>query len=335
MKITDIASAFQPHIALNINWYYIPTWAEVGLPVLFLLANLSYMYRLWKWSRKLHQSFLVAFIKWSLRLAYCGLLWLALLGPSIGLGTKYVSTTGKDVFLLLDVSNSMLAQDLSPSRFEKMKQDLKQFLQGFPQERFGLIAFGLDAVLQCPLTLDHSALELYINILPAPKGSTRLSPALWLALEKHIVQTESADNKSQVVVLFTDGEDFGESVQTVLNEYKKRGLKLFTVALGTPDGGKIPREGGYKISRAGEVVVSKPNYTYLRQIAESTGGQSFELSNTRNELPALKQALNNITGREISMQAVNVLENKYEYALWLALLLIAFDVIILVKVLKI
>lgn len=320
---------------MNINWYYIPTWAEVGLLILFVLASLLYMYRFWKWSRKLKQPFGLAFAKWGLRLTYIGLLWVALLGPSIGLGTKYISTTGKDIFLLLDVSTSMLAQDLSPSRFEKMKQDLKQFLQGFPQERFGLIAFAHEAILQCPLTLDQSALELYINILPTPQGSTRLLPALWLALEKHPAQIEATDNKSQVVVIFTDGEDFGENVQTVLSQYKKRGIKLFTVALGTPDGGKIPYQGGYKLSRTGEVVVSKPNYTFLRQIAEETGGQFFELSNTRNELPALKQALNNITGREISMQAVNVLENKYEYILWLALLLIALDVIILVKVLKI
>lgn len=321
---------------MNINWYYIPTWAEVGLLTLFLLASMLYMRRLWIWTRRLHLPFAPAFLKFSLRLAYCGLLWVALLGPSIGLGTKYISTTGKDIYLLLDVSTSMLAQDLSPSRFEKMKQDLKKFLEGFPQERFGLIAFAHDASLQCPLTLDHSALELYINILPTPAGSTRLAPALRLALEKLQAQTDNqAESKSQVVVVFTDGEDFGEQAQSVLSFYKKGGIRLFTVALGSPDGGKIPIQGGYKLSRTGEVVVTKPNYTFLRQIAEETGGQFFELSNTRNELPALRQALNNIKGREISMQSVNVLENKYEYILWLALLLIALDVILIVKVVKI
>ncbi len=269
-------------------------------------------------------------------MAYIGLLWLALLGPSLGLGTKYISTTGKDIYLLVDVSLSMLAQDLSPSRADKLKHELKKFLQNFPKERLGLVAFSYDALLQCPLTLDHSALELYLSILPAPSGSTRLSPALSLVLEKYQKKaTNTTDNKSQVVVLCTDGEDFGENTQTILDLYKKRGIKLFTLALGTPEGGKIPLQGAFKLSKAGEVVVTKPNYTYLRAMAESTGGQFFELSNTRNELPLLREALNNIKGREVSMQAVDVLQNKYEYLLWLAILLIVLDVILIVKVVRI
>lgn len=321
---------------MNITWYHLPNWAEFGLLIIFVLASLLYLRKLWIWTSKLKQPFLIALFKWSLRLAYFGLIWVALLGPSFGLGTKYIATTGKDIYLLLDVSGSMQAQDLSPSRFEKMKHELKKFLTGFPQERFGIIAFSNDALLQCPLTLDYSALELYLNILPAPKGSTRLEPALRLALEKHQNRTENTtENKSQVVIVCTDGEDFGENVLSFLELYKKRSIKLFTVAFGTPTGGKIPFQGGYKQSSTGEIVVSKPNYTYLRQIAEATGGQFFELSNTRNELNLLRETLNNIKGREVSLQTIDVLQNKYEYVLWLAILLIALDVIVLVKVIKI
>lgn len=321
---------------MNITWYHTPTNAELGLLVAFVLAGLSYLYRLWKWTKRMRQPFGLAFVKWSLRLAYFGLLWVALLGPSFGVGTKYITTTGKDIYCLLDVSQSMAAQDLSPSRFDKMKHELKNFIPNFPQERFGLITFAHEALLQCPLTLDHSALALYLNILPTPQGSTRFAPVLRFALEKHQAQPENlAGNTSQIVLLCTDGEDFGENIQDILALYKKCGIKLFTIALGTLDGGKIPVQNGFKLSKTGETVVTKPNYTYLRQIAEQTGGQCFELSNTRNELPLLRQALNNIKGREVSMQVVDVLQNKYEYVLWIAFLLIALDIVLIVKVVKI
>lgn len=321
---------------MHITWYHIPTWAEWGLLVAFLCAGLWHLYKLWRWTSRLKQPFAPALLKWGLRLSYFGLLWVALLGPSFGLGTKYITTTGKDIYLLLDGSASMYAQDVSPSRFEKMRHEIKKFLEGFPQERFGLIAFGYDATLQCPLTLDHSALELYLQILPAPQGTTRFSPPLRLALEKHQNRPDATpENKSQVVILFTDGEDFGENVIQLLELYKKRGIKLFTVALGTSGGGKIPMQGGYKLSTKGEIAITKPNYSYLRQIAEATGGQSFELSNTRNELQTLKEALNNIKGREVSLKSIDVLQNKYEYALWIAILLIALDIILIVKVIRI
>jgi len=302
----------------------------------FIGASLLYLGRLWIWTKRTRQPFALAFVKWGLRLAYFGLLWVALLGPSLGLGTRYISTTGKDIYLVVDVSESMLAQDISPSRWDKLKHELKKFIGSFPQERFGLITFSHDAFMQCPLTLDHSALELYLNIMPSPKGSTRFSPAFQLALEKHQNNPEKiSDNKSQVVIVFTDGEDFGDNVQKLLALYKKQGVTLFTVVLGTPEGGKIPIQGGFKLSKAGEVVITKPNYAYLRQIAESTSGKCFELSNTRNELPLLQQTLNSIKGREVSLQTVDVLQNKYEYILWLALMLIALDIILLVKVVRI
>jgi Ca-activated chloride channel family protein len=280
-------------------------------------------------------------IKFLPRVLVFGLLLVALLGPAYGLTQRAVRTAGKDLWLLVDLSRSMNAGDVAPTRLQKARAELQELVQRFPADRIGLIVFSSEAFVHTPLTYDQNTLLLLLNGLETqlvPAGSTDLAQALNLALTR-VAATAPPDSanaapRSTALVLISDGEDFSDDLDAPVRELVRNGIRLYTVGVGTTAGGRIPRAGGFLRDAQGKPIVTQLQPTTLRRLSEATGGVYVELTDRRDEFPLLLRALNRLEGQTQQVRTVTVADNRYQYPLLAALALLALDVVLTLTVIK-
>lgn len=328
---------------LGLQWYHEWTWLEFSFVSIFILAYVLYLRRFWIVARKLRSRKRLVIIKLTLRTIYFLLIIFALLGPSFGYGKKLVKAIGKDIYLLVDVSKSMDCRDIQPSRLEKVKKELDDFLKVFDSDRVGLITFAGETALKSPLTYDKTALNMFIQTLNTnlfEKQTTDFYEALDLVLQRFTkIENANSEKQAKVVVILSDGEDFSTSTQSILKDFKNQSIRIFTVGVGTITGSKIPsnpQARTYIKEENGKLAISKLNYKKLINIAEVSNGKYFELSSTKkNEMPLLIKTIQDIKGQELDVRSIDVSYNKYDYFLWIALILMVLDFIFVVKVLKI
>lgn len=300
-----------------------------------------YLYRVIRIGKRLNTPFTNVFIKLLFRTVYFGLFMLALLGPSFGGSKKEVKSVGKDIMICVDLSKSMDAFDVQPSRLEKVKFELKKVVTAFNSDRIGIIIFSSEAFMQCPLTYDQNALNLFIETMNSglvPSSGTDFGPPLRMALKKLEEQETTADgpkSKSKVIILISDGEDFGEETEDVTKQIENNDIKLFTLGIGTEKGGNIYNGNSLKTNKQGLIVLTKLKPEALISLAKETGGQYFEINETRNDISRLINTIGKIEGEVRDARFVDVTANKYFYFLAAASLLFLFDIVINVPTVRI
>jgi len=260
----------------------------------------------------------------------------ALLGPFFGEPTRDIIAEGKDIMVLVDVSKSMDATDIQPSRLEKVKFELQRLTTSLAGNRFGLIIFASNAYLQVPLTFDLKAFELFTQSLSTTQVSntgTDICGALDLSLEK--LSQNRTVNTSKVILLLTDGENFGSCQRKTLASIRKFDLKLMVVGIGTKTGGKIRQNNDWMKDENGQTVTTILNSDYLRELAMTTNGKYFEINNQANAIAEVVEAINTIENRLVDSRKVAIVSNKYRYFLMVVLLMIAFDVLATVSTFKV
>jgi Ca-activated chloride channel homolog len=268
-----------------LNWAYPLGWLEGLAALLFLIFYVGYILRTRRLAAPLGQRGWRLGWKLGLRLAYFGLLAVALLGPAYGLTQRPVRTAGKDVWLLVDLSRSMDAPDVAPSRLQKVKSELANLTSRFQADRLGLIVFSGEAYVQCPLTYDQAALQLFLSTLQTslvPAGSTDLVAPLELVLTRLTAAaptTAATPPRATAVVLVTDGEDFGENLEPTIRILARSGARIFTMGVGTTEGSRIPQTGGrgYLRDSRGREAVTRLIPAAIRRLAEQTDGCVFNL----------------------------------------------------------
>jgi Ca-activated chloride channel family protein len=214
------------------------------------------------------------FIKALLLLVSLGLMLFALAGPRWGSHYEEVSQKGVDIMLLIDVSPSMLVEDIDPNRLERARREILDFIRVVAGDRVGLIAFAGAAFIQCPLTLDYAALEMFLSALQPdliPVPGTDLGAAIDLGIAAF--DDESATDK--VILLITDGEDNEARGLAAARQASAKGIKIFVFGIGDVGGGPIPEldgSGGFKKDRQGKLILSKLEEEGLQNIASLTGG---------------------------------------------------------------
>ncbi|PZR35243.1 MAG: aerotolerance regulator BatB [Azospira oryzae] len=312
---------------------------EVVWVVLFVAAYTLYIIRVARIGRSLNTPYRTILIKLALRTVYFGLLIAAFLGPSFGDSKKEIKSVGKDIMICVDLSKSMDAFDIQPTRLEKIKYEMKRVVESFSSDRIGVIIFSSEAFMQCPLTYDQNALNLFIETMNSslvPSSGTDFAPPLRMALSKMENQDEAGNQqKSKVIILISDGEDFGEESGDIAKEIENKGIKLFTLGVGTEKGSQIYSGRSYKTDRNGNAVVSKLNSSELKKLADKTGGQYFEINESRNDVSRLINTISNIEGEVRDARFVDVSANRYYYFLIGALILLVLDVLINVRTLSI
>jgi Ca-activated chloride channel family protein len=262
-----------------------------------------------------------------------------LLGPSFGQSQREVSSIGKDIYLLVDLSESMNATDIQPTRLEKVKFELKNIVDAFNSDRLGLIIFSSEAFVQSPLTYDQNALNLFIETLNTnlvPNSGTDFGPPLNMAYEK-LMQEESTitQPKSKIIIMISDGEDFGEETGEIAEKIEEAGIKLFTLGVGTETGSRIRTASGFKKDRQGNEVITRLDDRQLKSLAVETDGKYFEINDRNNDVERLINTINQIEGELRDTRLMDVSANKYFYFLWLALFFMVFDFLFSIKTIRI
>lgn len=312
---------------------------EVVLIGLFLVAYGLYIFRVVRISRTLNTPYAPVFIKLVIRTLYFGLLIIAFLGPSFGDSKKEIKSVGKDIMICVDLSKSMDAFDVQPSRLEKIKFEMKKVVEAFNSDRVGIIIFSSEAFMQCPLTYDQNALNLFIETMNTglvPASGTDFGPPLRMALEKlEDPETSRTNRKSKVIILISDGEDFGDETEKYARDVESEGIKLFTLGIGTERGSQIYNGRSYKTDQNGNAVVSKLNPASLKKLANQTSGQYFEITDYSNDVSRLISTISRIEGETRDARMVDVSANRYFYFLLAALVLLCLDVLISIKTIAI
>ena len=316
-------------------WFRSFSWVEIAFVAAFILFYGLYLVRMIRISRVLKSSLSAVFVKLALRTALFTLLIIAYLGPSFGEAKREVQSVGKDIMICVDLSKSMDAFDIQPSRLEKIKFEMKKLVESFNSDRLGIIIFSSEAFMQCPLTYDQNALNLFIETMNTnlvPGTGTDFGPPLRMAMQKlEDPQGASADPKSKVILLISDGEDFGEETDEIAKEIADKDIKLFALGIGTEHGSQIYAGRTLKTDRNGNPVISKLNPASLKKVASQTGGQYFEINESGNDVSRLINTIRKIEGQVRESRLVDVSANRYFYFLLAAFVLLAADILLSVR----
>ena len=313
------------------TWYRSIGLTELLFILGFAILYMAYLWRMYRIGRSLKVRKSAMVLKLALRVLIFSLMITALLGPSFGDTSREIVAVGKDLYICVDLSESMNAFDVQPSRLERVKFELKRLADAFASDRIGLIIFSSEAFVQCPLTYDRGALNLFIESLNTslvPPTGTDFAPPLQMALDKLSGQEGAITQpKSKVIIFISDGEDFGTRRDEVAKEIADAGIRLYTLGVGTEEGSRIRKASGYKTDHSGREVFSKLNARDLKNLANTTGGKYFEISADRNDLERLINAINSIEGEVRDARRIDASANKYFYFAALALLLLSTDLV--------
>lgn len=298
----------------------------------FLILYLIFLGRIFWIARRLGTSAGSSVLKFLLRGVYFSLMLLALLNPSFGELKGTVKAQGKDILLLIDISKSMDATDIQPSRIEKAKFELNRFINHFSKDRIGLIVFSEDALLLSPLTFDNNAINYLvpkINTDLLPEGGTNFTPALELALDRF--SKAKAKTQSKVIVLISDGENFGAENKALKAKIRQKGINFFSVGVGTTDGITIRDGKSFKKDKDGNIVVTKLETATLKKLAAETKGNYLEIKSVSESINELIMRVENIETDLVDERQIDVIANKYFYFLIIALFLLGIDVFFTVR----
>lgn len=258
---------------------------------------------------------------------------IALARPQWGFLWEEVKRSGIDMLIAVDVSKSMLATDMRPNRLERSKFAVKDLVKKLNGDRVGLIAFAGTAFLQCPLTIDYNGFLLSLDDLTTatiPRGGTSISSAIREAMGVF----KGPDTKYKVLIIITDGEELEGDAMKAAKEAADLGMKIYCVGVGTTDGDIIPAVGrdgerGYLTDRAGQVVKTKLNEELLKNIAISTGGSYVRATQAEFGLVLLyDKSISKLEKRDIDAKMRKHLQERYQYFLGLAVLLLLLEPLI-------
>jgi len=214
------------------------------------------------------------FLKGLFLITALGLMLFALAGPRWGSHYQEVSQKGVDIMMLVDVSPSMLVEDLEPNRLERARREIVDFLKVVQGDRVGMVAFSGAAFVQCPLTLDYGALQMFLgqlqpDLVPVPGTD------LGAAIEAGVSAFDFKSETDKVILLITDGEDNEKRGLESAEKASAKDVKIFVFGIGEPSGGPIPAsdgKGGFKKDKDGQLIMSSLDEESLRQMASVSGG---------------------------------------------------------------
>lgn len=258
-------------------------------------------------------------LKLALTLIGLALMILALSRPQYGSELIKIKSTGSEVMIALDVSLSMLAEDFYPNRLDKAKRQILTVLENLPGESIGLIVFSGQAFVQCPLTVDHGAVRMFLDVVDV-RTISDTGTDIEKAIEKAAVGFSKESQADRALVIFTDGETQEGDPVSAAQKYKDRFI-IFTVGVGTPKGEPIPIRGadgsieGYKKGENGELVVSKLNEELLIEITATSGGVAYRSTAGEQELKSLIKRIKGLKKGETEGSFRRLYEEKFQYFL--------------------
>jgi Ca-activated chloride channel family protein len=259
------------------------------------------------------------------------LLFSVLLRPCWNKKEHAVTQEGRDVFIALDISRSMLAQDVTPNRLTFAKEKITSLVHALASERLGLILFSGSSFIQCPLTKDISAFLLYLNQIDTDtvgSGKTAVQEAISHALRAF---EESGTKKNKLLIIVTDGEDFSHDLASLKDKARQEGLTIFTIGIGTSEGAPIPlfnaqgKQTGHLRDKNGTVIISSLNDQTLQALATDLGGIYIHATPNADDLRSLIRLVEMREKEQIEQRSIAQLEEQYPIFLFVSFILFALE----------
>jgi len=317
-----------------------------GIPLL-IIAML--IYNRWKkkalilfGENKLVKELMHSFSKWRTQIKniLTILVFIALIigiaNPQVGTKMEEVKREGVDLMIAIDLSNSMMAEDIKPNRLQRAKLAISQLINKLQGDRIGLIVFAGEAYVQLPITTDYSAAKLFlstVNTNIVPTQGTEIAKAIDLSVQSF--DMENAQNKA--IIIITDGENHDKKAIESAKKANELDIFVHTLGMGLAKGGPIPiynkygNRTGYRKDRDGKTVVSKLNENLLQQIADAGKGTYVRANNSKSGLSTLFAEINKMEKKEIGTMIFTEYKDRFQLFIGLALLLLIIDLMILAR----
>ncbi len=265
-------------------------------------------------------------------LALVGIIF-GLVNPKIGTKMEKVKREGIDIVFAIDVSKSMLAEDVAPSRLDKSKQIVSQIINQLGNDRIGIVAYAGSAFPVLPITTDYGVAKMFLQSMNTDIVSSQ-GTSLDEAIKLSATYFDDKSKTSKLLILISDGEDHSEGADAAAEEANKLGMKIITIGIGTEKGAAIPLKvngivQSFKRDNNNEVVITKMNSESLKTIAKATKGGYVNGNNTKEVLEYIKNALNNIQKTEFESTQMADFQSQFQWFLGFAFLLLFSDIFFL------
>ena len=269
--------------------------------------------------------------KFSLLLIALVLLIVAAARPQFGQKEKTIKRQGIEVMVALDISNSMLAEDVAPNRLDRAKQMLSKMIDNMVDDKVGLVVFAGEAFTQLPITCDYVSAKMFLNTI-TPNLIQTQGTAIGTALQTAITSFGSTESEAgRAIILITDGENHEDDAIAAAKKAHELGIKVFVIGIGKPEGAPIPKLGtnDYFKDRQGQVVVSKLNEEMCQQVAQAGSGVYVRCDNTNTAMRALQQELDHIATSELESTVYADYNEQYQSFALIALFLLMIEFFIM------
>jgi Ca-activated chloride channel family protein len=272
-------------------------------------------------------------LKLTVMLLALAALIIGLVNPKIGTKVETVKREGIDIVFAMDVSKSMLAEDVAPSRLEKSKQIVSQIINQLGSDRIGIVVYAGSAFPVLPITTDYSVAKMFLQSINPDMVSSQ-GTSLDEAIKLSATYFAEKSKTSKLLIMISDGEDHSEGAEAAAEDAKKLGMKIITIGLGTEKGGTIPlKKNGivesYQRDNNGEVVITKLNPNSLATIAKITGGGYVNGNNTKEVLEYIKNALDKIQKTEFEATEMADFQSQFQWFLGIGFVLLFLDIFFL------
>ena len=268
-------------------------------------------------------------VKFTFVLAAIGLFAVLLARPQFGSKLETVKRQGVEVMIALDISNSMLAEDVQPSRLEKAKRLVAQLVDRMQNDKVGMIVFAGDAFTQLPITSDYISAKMFLeSIEPSliTKQGTAIAAAINLASRSFTPQ----EGVGRAIIVITDGENHEGGVSEAIKNVTDKGIQVNVLGVGMPDGAPIPIEGtnDYRRDREGNVIVTRLNEPMCQEIAKEGKGIYVRVDNTNNAQRAISKEIDKMAKSDVETQVYTEFNEQFQAVAWLILLLLMAEMLI-------
>ncbi|WP_085536085.1 vWA domain-containing protein [Massilibacteroides vaginae] len=269
-------------------------------------------------------------LKFWLLFSAIGMMIFVAAGPQFGSKLETVKRHGVEIMVCLDVSNSMLAEDVAPNRLEKSKQMLSRLTEGFTNDKVGLIVFAGDAFTQLPITSDYISAKMFLSSITPEMVSTQ-GTAIGKAINLAVRSFTPSEASDKTIILITDGENHEDDAIGAAKKATEKNIHVNIVGMGQPKGAPIPIGGGnnFMKDREGNVVISKLNEQMCQEIAAAGNGLYVRADNTNSALRALQNEIEKLNKSELESKVYSEYDEQFQILAWFVLALLVAECLIM------
>ena len=252
--------------------------------------------------------------------------------PQFGSKMETVKRQGIETIIALDISNSMLAEDVAPSRLEKSKNIISKLVDNFSDDKVGLIVFAGDAFIQLPITSDFISAKIFLETI-APELITRQGTNIKAAIDMATRSFTPKEGVGKAVIIITDGENHEGGAKEAAKAAAEKGMMVYVMGVGSPEGSPIPagRSGEFRRDKEGNIVITRLNEQMCQEIAAAGNGVYIRIDNTNNAQRVLQQELDKLAKADIETTIYKEYNEQFMVMAWVAFVLLLVELLLMAK----